>query len=115
MGTLHYFPKIPKTGRDPQSRNVLQTIPELVRQLKSCQKLAADSVQKLTEVTLWTALDRLKTALEDIDVIGRLLPPGELKTQFDLDRSALAAQLDLAKGMIVGLREQTDLDGHAPL
>ena len=54
-------------------------------------------------------------ALADIDAIGRLLPPGEFKTQFDLDRRALAAQLDLTKGNVVGLWEQTDLDGHAPL
>lgn len=47
----------------------------------------------------------LETALADIDVIGRLLPPGEFKTQFDLDRRALATQLDLTRGKIATMWE----------
>ena len=47
-------------------------------------------------------------ALADIEAIGRLLPAGEFKTQFDLDQSTLATQLDLAKGKMVGLWDQTD-------
>jgi hypothetical protein len=99
-----------------------QTIPAFVRQLKFFQKLADDSFQKLAEAPLSVVLDRLEMALADIDAIARLLPPGEFKTQFDLDRSSLSKQLDLVKGKIVGLWdqtdlvwEQTDLDGTAPL
>jgi hypothetical protein len=122
MGILLSFPAASLTRRDPRFRNLSQTIADFVHQLKSIQDLAEESFQKLAEVTLSVALDRLETALADIDAIGRLLPPGEFKTQFDLDRSALATQLDLAKGRLVGLWvqtdlvwEQTDLDGPAPL
>jgi hypothetical protein len=122
MGTIHRLPAIPKKRNDPRFRNLSQTIADFVHQLKSIQDLAEESFQKLAEVTLSVALDRLETALADIDAIGRLLPPGEFKTQFDLDRSALATQLDLAKGRLVGLWvqtdlvwEQTNLDGPAPL
>ena len=122
MGTLLCFPAIPKKYSDPNFRDQSQTISNFARELESIQKLADESVQKLTEGPLSAVLDRLETALADIDAIGRLLPPGEFKTQFDLDRSALVAQLDLAKSKIVGLWEQTDLvweqadlDGHSPL
>lgn len=99
MGTLLWFPAILEIRRDPYFQNPSQ-IPDFVRQLKSFQKSA--------EVRLSVAVDRLEAALADIDAIGCLLPPGEFKTQFDLDRSALATQLDLAKGKIVGLWEQTE-------
>jgi hypothetical protein len=99
MGTLLRFPEISPIRRDPRIRDLSQTIPDLVRQLNSFQTLA--------EAPLSIALDSLETALADIDAIGRLLPAGEFKTRFDLDRSALAAQLDLAKGKLVGLWEQT--------
>jgi hypothetical protein len=69
----------------------------------------------LAEAPLSVALDRLETALADIDAIGRLLPPGEFKTRFDLDRSALATQLDLAKGKVIGSWEQTDFGRRAPV
>ena len=122
MGTLLCFPGIPPIRRGPQSRNLSRRIPDFVRQLEFFQKLADDSFQKLAEAPLSAVLDRLETALGDIDAIGRLLSPGEFKTQFDLDRSALVTQLDLAKGKIVGLWdqtdlvwEQTDLDGTTPL
>jgi hypothetical protein len=122
MGTLHRFPAIPKIRRDPHIRDLSQTIPDFVRQLKSFQKLADESFQKLAEAPLSVVLDRLEMALADIDAIGRLLPPGEFKTQFDLDRSSLSKQLDLVKGKIIGLWgqtdlvcEQTDLDGLALL
>jgi hypothetical protein len=122
MGILLSFPATSLTRRDPRFRNLSQTIADFVHQLKSIQALAEESFQKLAEVPLSVALDRLETALADIDAIGRLLPPGEFKTQFDLDRSALATELDLAKGKIVELWEQTDLvweqtdlDGPAPL
>jgi hypothetical protein len=115
MGTLHHFPKIPKTRLDRQSGNLSETILDFVRQLKCYQKLVEDSFQKLTEAPLLLALDRLKTSLADIDTIGRLLPPGELKSRFDSDRRALAAQLDLAKGQVAGLWEQKDLNGRGPV
>lgn len=103
------------TRRNQHFRNLSQTIPDFVRQLKFFQKLADECFQKLAEAPLSAALDRLETALADIDAIGHLLPPGEFKTQFDLDRSTLATQLDLARGKMVGLWGQTDLDGHAPV
>jgi hypothetical protein len=103
MGTLLRFPEISSTRRDPRSRDLSQIIPDFVQQLESFQKLAESSLT----AGLATTVDRLETALADIDTIGRLLPPGEFKTQFDLDRKVLAAQLDLAKGKIVGLWEQT--------
>ena len=102
MGIVLSFPATSPTRRDPRFRNLSQTIPDFVRQLKFFQKLADESFQKLAEAPLSVALDRLETALADIDAIGRLLPPGEFKTRFDLDRSALATQLDLAKGRLVG-------------
>jgi hypothetical protein len=77
--------------------------------------LAEESLWKLAEAPLSVALDRLETALADVDAIGRLLPPGEFKTRFDLDRRTLATQLSLAKGKLIGLWVQTDLDGHASL
>ena len=98
MGTLHCFPAIPKTRRDPHFQHLSQIIPDLVRQQKSIQKLA--------EAQLLAAFGRLETALAGIDAISCLLPPGEFKTQFDLDRSSLSKQIDLAKSEIVGLREQ---------
>ena len=113
MGTLLCFPATSPTRRDQHFRNLSQTIPHFVRQLKSFQKLADECFQRLAEAPLSAALDRLETALADIDAIGHLLPPGEFKTQFDLDRSTLATQLDLARGKMVGLWGQTDLDGHA--
>jgi len=100
MGTLLRFPAISLTTRDPHFQDPSQTDTDFVRQFQS--------FQKLVEGSLSGALDRLETALADIDAaIGRLLPPGEFKTQFDLDRRALVAQLDLAKGKIVSLWEQT--------
>ena len=109
MGTLHRFPTIPKKRNDPHFRNLSQTIADFVCQLKSIQELAEESIQKLAEAPLSAVFDRLETALADIDDIGRLLPPGEFKTQFDLDRSYLYKQLDLAKGKAVSLWKQTDL------
>lgn len=109
MGTLLCFPAIPKKCSDPNFRDQSQTISNFARELESLQKLADESVQKLTEGPLSAVLDRLETALADIDAIGRLLPPGEFKTQFDLDRSSLSKQLDLVKGKIKCLWEQTDL------
>lgn len=106
MGTLLCFPAVSSIRRDPHFRDLPQTIPNFVRQLKSFQKL---------EGPLSVALDRLETALADIHAISRLLPPGEFKTQFELDRGALDTQLGLAKGKLVGLWVQTDLDGHASL
>jgi hypothetical protein len=107
MGTLLRFPAISLTRRDPHFQDPSQTIPNFVRQLKSFQKLTEDSLSG--------AVDRLETTMADINAIARLLPPGEFKTQFDLDRRALATQLDLAKSKIVDLWAQTDLDGHAPV
>jgi hypothetical protein len=107
MGTLLCFPAVSSTRRDLHFRDLPQTIPDFFRQLKP--------FQKFTEGPLSIALDRLETALAGIDAISRLLPPGEFKTQFDLDRIALATQLDLAKGKLDGLWVQTDLDGHPPL
>ena len=122
MGTLLCFPAISPIRRHPPYRDLSQTIPDFVRQLKSFHKLADESFQKLAEAPLSVVLDRLEMALADIDAIGRLLPPGEFKTHFDLDRSSLSKQIDLVKGEIVGLWEQTDLvweqtdlDGPAPL
>jgi hypothetical protein len=100
MGTLLCFPAIPKKSSDPHFRDLSQTIPDFVRQLEPFQKLA--------EGSLSLALNRLEMALADIEAIGRLLPPGEFKAQFDQDRSALATQIDLAKGKIVSLWEQTN-------
>ena len=100
MGTLLRFPAIPPIRRDPHFRDLSQTIPDFVRQLESLQIFAEGS---LSEV-----LVRLEMALADIEAIGRLLPAGEFKTQFDLDQSTLATQLDLAKGKMVGLWDQTD-------
>ena len=122
MGTLLRFPAIPPIRPDPQSQNSSQTIPNFVRQPKSFEKLADDSFQKSAEAPLSAVLDRLEMAIADVDAIGRLLPPGEFKAQFDLDRSALAAQLDLVKAKMFSLWEQrdlvweqTDLDGPTPL
>jgi hypothetical protein len=109
MGTIHRFPAIPKKRNDPHFRNLSQTIADFVCQLKCIQELAEESLWKLAEASLSAVLDRLETALADIDAIGRLLPPGEFKTRFDLDRTALATQLDLAKGRIIDLWEQMDL------
>jgi hypothetical protein len=109
MGTLLWFPAILSTRRDPHFRNLSQTIADFIHQLKSTRELADESLWKLAEAPLSVALDRLETALADIDAIGRLLPPGEFKTRFDLDRNALATQLDLAKSKVVSLWEQTDL------
>jgi hypothetical protein len=103
MGTLLRFPGIPPIRRGPQSQNLSQTI----RQLEFFQKLADELLQKLAEAPLSVIINRLETALADIDAIGRLLPTGEFKTQFDLHRSVLTAQLDLAKGKLVGLWERT--------
>jgi hypothetical protein len=107
MGTLLRFPAMSLTRHDPHFQDLSQTIPDFVRQLQSFQKLAEDTLSK--------ALDRLETALADINAIARLLPPGEFKIPFDLDRRALATQLDLAKGKIVDLWARTDFDGHAPV
>jgi hypothetical protein len=109
MGTIHRLPAIPKKRNDPHFRNLSQTIADFVCQLKSIQELVEESLWKLAEAPLSAVLDRLETALVDIDAIGRLLPPGEFKTRFDLDRIALATQLDLAKGKIIDLWKQMDL------
>jgi len=102
MGILLSFPATSLTR--PRFRNLSQTIADFVHQLKSIQELAEESFQKLAEVPLSVALDGLETALADIDAIGHLLPPGEFKTQFDLDRSSLYKQLDLVKSKVVDLR-----------
>ncbi len=109
MGTLLCFPVILPTRPDPHFRNLSQTITEFVCQLKSIQELANEALWKLAEASLSVTLDRLETVLADIDAIGRLLPPGEFKTRFDLDRIAIATQLDLAKGKIIELWEQMDM------
>jgi hypothetical protein len=44
MGTLHRFPAIPKTTRDPHFRDLSQTIPDFVRQFESFQKLVEGSL-----------------------------------------------------------------------
>lgn len=105
MGPLHRFPEISSTRRNP----LLQATPDFVRELKFFQKLADESVQKLTEAPLSVIIDKLETALAGIDAIGRLLPPGEFKTQFDLDQVSLSKQLDLVKSKIIGLWGQVDL------
>lgn len=105
MGTLLCFPAILSTRRDPHFRNVSQATADFADQLKSTRELAEESLWRLVEAPLSLALDRLEMALADIDAIGRLLPPGKFKIRFDLDRSALATQLDLAKGKVVGLWE----------
>jgi hypothetical protein len=111
MGTLLRFPGISPIAREPDFQGLSQTIPDLVRQLNSFQKPAEAPLS----AALAAAIDGLETALADIDAIGRLLPAGEFKTRFDLDRSVLAAQLDLAKGKLVGIYgNERDLDGHAP-
>jgi hypothetical protein len=107
MGTLLRFPEISSTRRDPHFRDLSQTIPDFVRQLESFQGLAEEYFQKLAEAPISVVIDRLETALANIDAIGCLLPPGEFKAQFDLDRSALVTQLDLAKSKLVGLWERT--------
>lgn len=104
MGTLLSFPGISPKRRNPQSRGLSQTIPDFVRQLESLGQLVESSLT----ADLASAIDKLETALAEIDHIGHLLPPGEFKTRFDLDRCALAAKLDIAKGKIVGLWERTD-------
>ena len=109
MGTLLCFPVILPKRRDPHFQNLSQTITDFVCQLKFIQELADEALWNLAEAPLSAVLDRLETALADIDAIGRLLPPGEFKTRFDLDRIALATQLDLAKGKIIDLWEQMDL------
>jgi hypothetical protein len=109
MGTLHPFPEISSTRRNPHFRDLSQTNSNFVRQLKSLHKLADESVQKLAEAPLSVVIERLETALADVGAIGRLLPSGEFKTQFELDRSSLSKQLDLVKGKIIGLWEQADL------
>lgn len=115
MGTLLRFPAIPPIRRDPQSRNLSRTIPDFVQQLKVSQQLADESLRKLADVPLSVVIDRLVMTLAGIDTIGRLLPAGKFKAQFDRERSALVTQIDLAKGKIIDLWEQPDLDGPAPL
>ena len=95
MGTVLRFPAVSSTSRDPNFQALSLAIPDFVRQLQSFQKLAVDSLSETFEM--------LETALADIDAIGRLLPPGEFKTQFDLDRRALAMQTDLTRGKTITL------------
>jgi hypothetical protein len=107
MGTLLRFPEIASTRRDLRNRDLSQIIPDLICQLESLQSFAEGSVSE--------ALSRLETAIETVDAIGRLLPPGEFKTQFDLGRSSLSKQLYLVKGINDGLRKHTDLEGLSAL
>jgi len=109
MGTLLAFPMILPKRRDPHFPELSQAVSDFVRQLTRFQKLADESFQKLAQLPLSATLDGLEMALAGIDAIGRLLPPGEFKTQFDMDRSSLSKQLDLVKGKIADLRKQTDL------
>jgi len=109
MGTIHRFPAIPKKRNDPHFCRLSQTTADFVCQLECIQELPGESLWKLAEASLSAVLDRLETALADLDAIGRLLPPGEFKTRFDLDRTALATQLDLSKGRTIDLWEQMDL------
>jgi hypothetical protein len=104
MATLLCFPEMPRIRRDPHFRD-LSEILNIVNQLQS--------FQKLVEAHLSGALVRLETALADLDALDGMLPAGDFKTKFDLDRSALATQLDLAKGKVIGLWEQTDIDRRA--
>jgi hypothetical protein len=101
MATLHSFPATSRRKGDPNFRDLSQAIPDLIFQLESLQSFAESSVSE--------ALSRLETALEIIDAIGRLLPPGEFKTKFDLGRRSLSMQLNQAKAMNDGMWEHTDL------
>lgn len=113
MGTLLCFPAISPTRRDLHFRDPSQANLDVALQLKSLQKLAEECFRELAEAPLSVAIDKLETALGNIDAITCLLPPGEFKTQFDLDRSALATQLDLTRGKLVKIKRY--LDGHATL
>jgi len=95
MGTLLCFPETSSRGNASHFRDLSQAIPDLICRLESLQNFAEDSVSE--------ALSRLEIALENIDAIGRLLPPGEFKAQFDLDRSVLATRLNLAKDGLIDL------------
>lgn len=101
MGTLLCFPQPSPRRSDSHFRDLSQAIPDFICQLESLQNFAEDSVSE--------ALSRLEKALENIDAIGRLLPPGEFKAQFDLGRSSLSMQLYLAKALNDGMREHTDI------
>ena len=106
MGTLLCFPAISPIRPEPHFRSPPQANPDFALQLKFLQKLAEECFRELAEVPLSVAIRRLEAALGNIDAIGCLLSPGEFKTQFDLDRSALATQLDLTKGKLVSLIER---------
>lgn len=95
MGTLLCFPETSPRGNDSHFRDLSQAIPDFICQLESLQHFAENSVSE--------ALSRLEMALENIDAIGRLLPPGEFKAQFDLDRRVLASRLNLAKDGLIDL------------
>jgi hypothetical protein len=112
MGTLLRFPIVSPIKRDTHFRNLLQAVADFIDQLKSAREAADESLWNSAKAPLMAALDGLETTLADIDAIGYLLPPGEFKTQFDFDRRALAVQVSLAKGTLVGLAAQTDLGGH---
>lgn len=107
MGTLLCFPSISPIRPKPHFRDPPQANPDLALQLKFFQKLAEECFRELAKAPLSAAIKRLETALGNVDAIGCLLPPGEFKTQFDLDRSALATQLDLTKGKLVSLWAKT--------
>lgn len=88
-------------------RNLSQRILDFVRQLESFQKLADDSFQKLAEAPLSAVLDRLETALGDID--ATFLASRRIQNSVRSGPKRSCTQLDLAKGKIVGLWDQTDL------
>jgi hypothetical protein len=95
MGTLLRFPSISPTERDPHLQALTHALSGLVGQV--------NSLQKIVEGSLSVALARIETALADFDEIGHLLPSGEFKARLDLDRAALAAQLDQVKREMVRL------------
>lgn len=112
MGILLCFPST-STVKPKLHLRDSQANPDLALQLKFFQELAEECFRELAGAPLSGAVNRLETALGNIDAIGCLLPPGEFKTQFDLDRSALAIQLEQTKGELVRIRQY--LDGHASL
>jgi hypothetical protein len=95
MGTLLNFPAVSPAGYNPHLQALAEAVSGLVCELNSFQKLAEGSLSE--------ALNRLETALVEIDEVGRRLPPGEFKARLDLDLAAIVAQLDQAKNKVADL------------